>query len=342
MFRTDSIISVADRFVVIVICGILLLNPVTRSHFKIEWLVYSQTMAYLIGALVAFVIVFSKARPIRFHFNVSYYASFLKRSLPYALLILLMATYLRIDSLLLGKLLPNGKELAGVYAQSFRIIEILSNYGYLFTIILLPVFARMLKKGESVEPLTRLSFTLLFVPAILVTVGCIVYRYEIIDLLYHEHMETSARVFGILIFSFPGICITYIFGTLLTANGSLFQLNIMAGMAVVINIVLNLILIRKFGVYGAACASMATQLFTSVYQVLLAKSIFRFGTDYKYLARFMVFTVLTVLFCLLMQHTEMEWFYSFGIYIAAGILTAFLTGLLKMKSIAGLATSLMD
>lgn len=336
MFRADSIISVTDRFVVIVICGFLLMDPVTRKVFKIEWLVYAQTAAYLIGAALAFSLVFAKTVPVQFKIDLNYYRTVLKRSLPFALLILLMATYLRIDSVLLGKLLADGKVQAGIYAQSFRIIEIFSNYGYLFTLILLPVFSKMIKQGESVQQLTRLSFSLLIVPALIITFGCIVFRYEIMDLLYHEHVQQSARVFGILIFSFLGICFTYIFGTLLTANGSLLQLNTMAVLAVTINLTLNVILIRKYGVIGAAIANMATQLFTSGYQIILVKRIFNFKTDYLLLFRLAVFVILIAGSSLLFSRIPVFWLYSFGFYLAFAVLLSIALGLLKVKSVIGI------
>jgi O-antigen/teichoic acid export membrane protein len=339
LFWADSIISVVDRFIVILICGVLLINPVTRHAFHIEWLIYSQTIAYLIAAIIAFGLVFTRARLKRFKFNSKYYRAFLRRSLPYALLILLMATYIRIDSVLLGKLLVNGKEQAGIYAQSFRIIEILTNYGYLFTIILLPVFSRMIQHGESVEHITRLSFTMLFVPALVVAFGCLSYRYEIIGLLYNEHVQNSARVFGILIFSFLGICMTYIFGTLLTANGSLRQLNIMACMALIINLGLNFLLIRRFGILGAATSSMATQLFTSIYQLLLVKRIFRFNTDYSLLTRLGIFIILLAMSSFLLRGFPIRWVYSFGLYLIWGAILAFITGLLNLKSMFRLVLS---
>jgi O-antigen/teichoic acid export membrane protein len=312
---------------------------VTRKLFRIEWLVYAQTAAYLIGASLAFSIVFSKAEIVRFKFDRRYYRSILRRSLPFALLTLLMATYLRIDSLLLGKLLANGKEQAGIYAQSFRIIEIFSNYGYLFTLILLPVFSKMIKQGESVEHLTRLSFTLLIVPAIIVAFGCLSYRFEIIGILYHEHVQNSARVFGILIFSFLGMCITYVFGTLLTANGSMLQLNTMAAMAVVINFTLNIILIKRFGIIGAAIANATTQAFTAVYQIFLSKHVFRFKTDFRLLARIAIFIMLVASGSFLISKIDVFWVYSLVMYLLFATILSFVLGLLNLKLIYEIAFS---
>ena len=47
LFRTDSIVSVLDRFIMIIICSLLLWGNVTDSPLQIEWFVYSQTALYL-------------------------------------------------------------------------------------------------------------------------------------------------------------------------------------------------------------------------------------------------------------------------------------------------------
>ncbi|MBN1417068.1 MAG: oligosaccharide flippase family protein [Bacteroidales bacterium] len=339
MFKIDSFFSVLDRFVVIVICGFLLLEPVTKKAFRIEWFVYSQTAAYIISAAIAFSVVFSKATSFKFHLNLKSNLSFLRKSFPYALLILFMAAYLRIDSVLLGKLLPDGKEQAGIYAQSFRIVEILSNYGYLFTIILLPIFSRMIKKNESVEQLSKLSFLLLFVPAIIITMGCMFYSSEIMDILYNAHLAYSSKVFKILIFSFLGMCTTYIFGTLLTANGSLKELNIMAVAAVLLNLTLNLILIPRMGVYGAAITNVSTQFFTSLVQILLAVKLFRLKINYSLLFQLLLFIGFLIFAGIMARKIQWDWYYCFGLFLLSGALFSFITRLFSFKSLFNILTS---
>lgn len=336
MFRSDSLISVIDRFVVIIICGTLLVNAHTRAHFRVEWLVYAQTAGYLISASLAFSLVLSKAGRFAFRFDPKQSIRILRHCLPYALLILLMATYLRIDSVLLGKLLVNGSEEAGIYAQSFRIIEIFSNYGYLFTILLLPIFSRMIRFKEPVDQLTRLSFTLLFIPALILTFGCVAYRQEVIGALYREHVEKSSMIFGLLIFSFLGICTTYIFGTLLTANGSLRQLNIMALFAVGLNLLLNYLLIRKYGVLGAAIANVVTQLFTSIYQIVLARKTFGFRIDRLFLLRLAVFGLVTGSSAFLFKSFSLPWYYSMGLYFLFAFALSLAIGLIRLRPLFGL------
>ncbi len=335
-FRPDSILSVLDKVIVIVACGLILLHPVGRMHFRIEWFVYAQTCAYLIVTGVAFAMMFARVKNLRFSFNIPFYVSILKRSLPYALLVLLMAAYTRSGSVLLGILHRNGSQLAGIYAQSFRLIEILSNYGYLFTIILLPMFSRMINDGERTAQLTQLSSRLLLVPSVIAACACFFYRYEIIDLLYFEHAAISSGVFGILIFSFLGMCVTYIFGTLLTAHGNLGMLNAMAAIALAINVLLNLLLIRKSGVMGAAVASLITQLFASLFQVVLAVRIFHLKPNVTLLAGMAVFSAVVFFSGWLFHRLDISWILSLSLYVLVSLslsLTARLIDLGSLKRI---------
>lgn len=248
LFRTDSIISVLDRTIMIALCSVLLFNDFFRPRFTIEWFVYAQTVAYFITALITLAIVLKKSGKISVRFNPRFFLVFLRKSYPYALLILLMALYNRIDSVMLERLLPGetGHEQAGIYAQAFRLLDAVSMFGVLVAGLLLPIFSKMIKQKEPVGQMVKLSFTLLIVPAIIIAVSSVYYDGEIMSLLYKSNTAYSSDILGLLMIGFTGIAMTYIFGTLLTANGSLKQLNIMAFSGMVLNVVLNLILIPQF------------------------------------------------------------------------------------------------
>jgi len=68
-FKTDSVLSVLDRLLMILFCGTLLYGNVTEHAFRIEWFVYAQTAAYLITAFIALIIVMKKAHFIRLNWN---------------------------------------------------------------------------------------------------------------------------------------------------------------------------------------------------------------------------------------------------------------------------------
>ncbi|MEI6852322.1 MAG: oligosaccharide flippase family protein, partial [Bacteroidota bacterium] len=46
-FKTDSVISVLDRVIMIIICGALLWGHIFNEPFRIEWFIFAQTASYI-------------------------------------------------------------------------------------------------------------------------------------------------------------------------------------------------------------------------------------------------------------------------------------------------------
>ncbi|MBI9067561.1 MAG: oligosaccharide flippase family protein [Salinivirgaceae bacterium] len=333
LFKTDSIISVLDRGLMILICGILLWGNVTETPFKIKWFVFAQTGAYTITAFIAFGLVLFRSGKIKIRFDRRFILAILKKSYPFALLTLLMASYNRFDAILLERMLEDGSRQAGIYAQAFRILDASSMFALLFAGLLLPMFAKMLKNKEPIGQLTQLSFLFIFIPAYILAISCAFYQHEIMDLLYHEHVESSASIFAILMFGFISISTTYIFGTLLTANGSLKQLNIMAVFGVIINIVLNIILIPKLQAKGSAIASLITQTFTALVQVIIAYKVFKLRINYKLLILLLIFAIGVALLGIVSRDLPYNWVISMSLMILLSVILAFSIGLINIKSI---------
>ena len=331
LFKTDSIVSVLDRFLMIVICSVLLWGNISKKSFQIEWFVYAQTASYLITVLVVLLIVLKKSGRIHLTLDTNFFFAILKKSYPFALLTLLMASYSRIDTIFLEQLLEDGKVQAGIFAHGFRILDAASMYGFLFAGLLLPIFARMIKLKESVSQMVVLSYTLIIVPAIILSLSSFFYRTEIMNLLYEHHIEESARAFGVLILGFMFFSTSYIFGTLLTANGSLKALNTMAAMGIVVNIILNLILVPKFAALGAAFTSLATQAFTATAQVLIVMRIFKFRFNLKIFFSILIYFIGVILIGILSRDLPYQWYLSYFIMLTLSVLLAFGIKLLSIK-----------
>lgn len=334
LFRTDSLISVLDRSIMIVICSVLLFSDFFRPYFSIEWFVYAQSAAYLLTAIITFGIVLKKSGRIKVRFNRRFFFVFLRKSYPYALLILLMSLYNRIDSVMLERLLPGsvGREQAGIYAQAFRLLDAVSMFGALFAGLLLPMFAKMIKQNESVGQMVKLSYSLIIVPAILLAVSTLFFNSEIMGLLYNSNTAHSSDILGVLMIGFTGIATTYIFGTLLTANGSLRELNIMAFSGMILNVVLNLVLIPRFQAHGSAYASLITQLFTAIVQVILAVSILKLKTEWLFIFKLLFFIGLTIAAGLIFKHVP-NWIYGYLLMILSSVIFAFLLRLINLRDL---------
>ncbi|MFN5182029.1 MAG: oligosaccharide flippase family protein [Bacteroidota bacterium] len=364
-FVTDSIISVLDRFIMIIFCGLIIWTSVTGIKMDIMVFVYTQTISYLLTACIAFVIVLKKTSHFTFSWNWPFSLMIMKKSFPFAVLILLMTFYNRLDAVMIERILPSaevkvsdnklseandnknveaikqsGAYQAGMYAKAFRLLDAANMIAYLFSIQLLPIFSRMLKYKENIEALVKLSFTLIITPAIIVASASFFYSEEL-SMLINKTNESN-NIFSILMCCFVAISTTYIFGTLLTANGNLKQLNQMALLGICINVVLNFILIPKYKAMGAAISSLITQGITAVIQVFLARSIFKFKTNTRLIATLMLFAAGVIFFNYLSHHFSGNgnlknypyfWMICFSAMCLASLIWAFVIRLISMKSV---------
>ena len=332
LFKTDSILSVADRVLMIGLCSFLLWGPF-RERFTIQWFAYAQTAAYAVTALLAFLLVVRRTEFFKLRFDRAFIVSIVRQSYPFAILVLLMSFYYRIDSVMLERMLPDGAVQSGIYAQAFRLLDAASMLPFLFSTLLLPLFSKMIKNNEDVRPLLGFAFRLLLTVALAASVACVAYRNQIMDLLYHAHSAESSAVLAIQMVSFVFISFVYIFGTLLTANGNLRHLNLISILGVSLNVLLNLILIPRYTVVGAAFASLATQLTMGVLQSILSCRVFSVKVSLKGALQLALFVLFSIGASLIIVHKANSWILGFVIIIVSVAIISFTMRVVRIKEI---------
>lgn len=346
LFKTDSFLSVLDRVLMIIICSFMLWSGLFHGTFQIEWFVYAQTAAYLATTLVAIFVVLRHAGQVKLTFSAPFSIMIIKRSLPYALLVLLMSFYNRLEPVLLERLLPKEISLTqtGIYGKAFRLLDAGNNISLLFAVLLLPIFSALIKRKESVQQLTQLSFSLIISMTGIVAVMSIFYSSHLMELLYGLQSDESlvnfqlrtaesAGVFRVLMGSFVAVSVTYIFGTLLTANGNLKMLNIIAASGVVLNVSVNLLLIPRMQALGAAYASLGVQVFTAILQFALAEKIFHLRFSTKFWFRLLTFFVFITSISWISTQFSMNWMLAFVISLSLNFLLVFAFKILNIKEL---------
>ncbi len=294
LFKIDAFFSVLDRVLLIGICSWLLWWRTSDTAFQIEWFVWAQTAAYGFSALLALLLTFVKVGKSKLQFKTLFSYVMLRQSFPYALLILLMMIYNRMDSVMLERIHENGPLEAGIYAQGYRLLDAVNMFALLFAGLLLPIFSRMIAKKESISSLLTSSGLVLLSIATIVAIGGLFYSETIISARYLAHIQESSAAFSILILSFIPVSVTYIYGTLLTANGSLRRLNQMAFAGLILNFFLNYFLIPETGAWGAAIATLITQSVTAIIQIVLAFKIVKLTPNVNAVTKYFIFVILCI------------------------------------------------
>jgi len=346
-FKSDSIISVTDRVVMISLI-LYVLQSNCRSSFSIEWFIFIQTIGFSLSIALASFLLFhhSKIKP-KFHFDFKFSLLFLKKSSPYTLLGVLMLLYGFTDSILLERLSAEGASEAGIYAQSSRILQALASFAFLFSALLLPIFARILSNKENPNDLIQFSGAILIISAIFIATSLAYFSEEIISFLYgkknglgfyqklllsfnnnslifenYNEITFSANVFRLCILSFIPISITYIYGTFLTAAGEMKILNISSALAVVISIGLNLLLIPYYGVKGVALISLLTQCFVCIIQVIYARKKYQLKISGIIILRYIASVGIFLLTLYLLNYSSLNWLKQIIIACSIGLLSA--------------------
>lgn len=268
MFKTEAFLSILDRVLLILFCGALLYLPISEKKFQIEWFVWIQTVCYGLAFIVALALLLRKTGVPKLSIRRNFSIALIRKSLPYALLILLMMIYTRVDSVMIERLHNNGKMEAGFYAQGFRLFDALFMFAMIFTGLLYPIFSKLLIEKKDFKPLLASATKLLLGGTM--ALGLLFYfnAEMILSLIYKNGVDSSIVPFQFLMLGFVGMAANLLFGTLLTANGSLKFLNSVSAIGIVLNIGMNLFLIPKYGASGAAFATLITQGSVSTIQVI--------------------------------------------------------------------------
>ena len=303
-FKTDALLSITDRMLMILICGFLLFYPATAGIFRIQWFVITQIVCYFIAAVAGYLVLrkLGKVR-LRFSFSIPEIMGVIKNSFPYALLIFLMSIYNRADAIMIERLCTDGKAQAGIWAAAFRQLDMANIFGLMFATMLLPLFGRMLAQKDDVQPIIKLCVNMMLPFSVMVAVASWFFGGDIMYLLYHKselypaQSESYHWVFSCLLLSFPAWCLMYVYSTLLTANGSMKALNIIAFGGVIFNLSLNYYLVPRYNALGGAITSLATQTGLALVFFVVATRSLKLEVNVRWLLAHLGFAILAAAIC---------------------------------------------
>ena len=331
-FKYDALMSVLDRTLLIIFGGAILFIPQLGLIISIELFIWVQMLCYGITLVVALFLLLRHLEKPFFRWNLSFSFSIVKQSIPYALLVVLMLLYTRIDGVMLERIHPNGAYESGIYAQGFRLLDALFMFGMIFVSLLFPMFSKQLKESkESIIDLLSNAGNLLMGGSILIVFVAITNGYYLLDLIY-LHAYEAVPVFQWLMLSFLSICLNFIFGTLLTANGNLRFLNISSLIGIIINVIINYFLIPHYGAQGAAFTAFITQSFISILQFFYCINLFQIKINWSLVLRYIILIISLILIRYLFKTND----YVLLIQIISGTLLLFLLSFIQINNLKSL------
>lgn len=299
-----SVINNVGLLVIIIILLILNTNLITISI----GFVFSR----LLGITVS--IMFSRRvlPEIKYSLIFSGFKKVQKKVFVFGFHLLFVALYFQIDTVLLGYL--KGDAEVGVYQAVFKIILLPLIIIDMLTNALTPVLTRLHEENRDLwEKLSYYFSKILLFIVLPITLIFFIYPEQIVSILYGKNNFLGAipifRVFAFTLF----VRFTFeIFALDLTTSNNQHIRMWVAISATIINVVLNIIVIPKYGSYGAAVVSLITNLFVSLIYVLFYYQLFR-----KWFFNFKILFSYTVSFIIGLLFWE---FKEYSIFICAPII----------------------
>jgi O-antigen/teichoic acid export membrane protein len=258
-YRRDSLLSVTDKLVMILLVGSLLLHPVLSERFEIIWFAIAQAASFLVVTLSCLWMLRPRLSKMWKWPELRYFILVFKKSWPFALILLSTFFYNRLDGVMIGYLLEDGERQAGYYAAAFRLYDAAAMFTFLFVGLLYPMFSKMLSRGENPSDLYHFGLKLAWIAALAILALLLIFSDDIMHGLYLDPGPAAGAALALLAFAFVAKSVYHISGSYLLSHGDLGMINLIFGGGVVLNFLLNLIMIPKMEMLGACWATLITQ-----------------------------------------------------------------------------------
>ncbi|WP_116125453.1 polysaccharide biosynthesis C-terminal domain-containing protein [Lewinella sp. IMCC34183] len=267
-YALDSTFSILDKLLMIALVGgVLLFAP---ERLSIGLFAGAQVLCWGVTAAGLGYALRDGLERLRPRFSRRTLLLLLRGGAPFAIAILLQAAYTRTDAVMIERLLPDGAAAAGHYAAGYRLLDAVNTVGWLLAGLLLPMYARLHARGESLTDLLRFSVQLLVGGGLVVGIAVAAYARPIVYLLYDFAEPRTATILFFLSLTFVAQCLNYAYGALLSATGYIGRMNYVFLAGIALNLCGNLWALPRYGAPGAAAVTLATQTVIALLQAGLA------------------------------------------------------------------------
>lgn len=165
-----------------------------------------------------------------------------------------------------------GPKSVGIYSFLFSIAYL--TYVFVVTgfyMIYLPEFIKMNEQNDSKLKEKLIKFSMLIIgSSILMCLGIIFFIDILLDIIGKSDITSNIQILYILLAAFFFLNLSLIPGIILYINAKDKSLMLISGLIFVINIILNVLFLNKFGIIGAAIALLITYLINFIIMSLKA------------------------------------------------------------------------
>lgn len=248
--KAPAMISVAE-VVIKVVVGVTVL--VLLKSLLLVFL--TVLLSKVFSSLFLFLVLKKEMGSIKFRWDKRFNWSLFKSTLTFTAITVVAATYWRLDILMLSSMTDEAA--VGFYSAAYRFFAIALLISQSYVIAFFPIISKLhLESSQKFRYVCGKSIKLLFIALVPVTLGLWLFGHNLITLIYGGEFSASFAVFRILILALVPMAIAQIFARTLLASGNQKVDLIINVVGLGLNFMLNLFFIPKYGIVGAALATL--------------------------------------------------------------------------------------
>jgi O-antigen/teichoic acid export membrane protein len=197
---------------------------------------------------------------VRKYVNIRAWRSILGMSITLGVISIINVLYLKADSIMISVIL--GTTAVGIYGVAYSLVNVfLYLSGYLMG-ALTPSLA--VSKGEEFSQIVQKAFHFMIIFACLLAVGGFFVRHDIVLLVSSEKFTNAASPFAILAFASVFSYVNSVFGYASVAVNKHHKFIYVSAATLFLNVCINLIFIPRYGMAGAAWATVISEFLAMV------------------------------------------------------------------------------
>ena len=261
---------ITDGFITLLGIVALLMLP------SAAYLAYGYTAGAVIGTLITFFILRKDFSRIFNHFNLHTAQKLLTSSWQFALMGLFGGLMINIDTLIIGWF-RTAHDL-GLYGAAQRPILLLYMLPGFLSVSLFPIISKHFaeKNMEAIKNQVEKSIAITMLGALPLLAGGLVVGVPLTLFLFGESFAEAALPLQILLLTLPLVFAGTIIGSAIFACHKQKIFIVVYGLGALVNLLLDLLLIPKYGVGGSAVATLIAQIFSNGWLWIYTRKIIHF------------------------------------------------------------------
>lgn len=283
----SAIAEFISKLISIIVLYIVIIND-AGFFWSIFTIALSGITIFLLKAVFA-----SKYVKISTRYNAQIAKGLLSMSWPLGIVFIVNNMYFKIDSILLFVI--KGAASVGIYTVAYKVLEVTAFVGAYFASALKPTLSKNIESNpDAVGNVVGKSILIMLSISLPITICCIVFPKEIINLLSNSSFESGSGALVLLSLTLPLIYIDTLLGEVLLAKDRRKLLIKIAIFILSFNIVLNLILIPIYSFFGAAFVTVLSEFILLLINYYYVKKEIIFKLDYLKMTKIMLVALITL------------------------------------------------